>query len=141
MTYTAIYLDNPNLSEKVDEFPIDFDKFLTWWNRGGAAIWIGLRAEIADEMSRQGGKFDENEIIVDPFPMAIQHGTRVIVLPTETAREFIDRAEQIDGWECSAGKGYTRTALSLREVEEPVAPKWMGSISASNKALLEAAAK
>ena len=45
MTYTAIYIDNPNLSEKVDEFPIDFDKFLTWWNNGGAAIWMGSISE------------------------------------------------------------------------------------------------
>ena len=139
MTYTAIYIDNPNLSEKVDEFPIDFDKFLTWWNNGGAAIWIGLRSEIADEMIRQGEKFDENEIIVDPFPIDVQHGTRVIVLPAATANEFLGRAEKIDGWQCSAGKGYTRTALSVREVEEPAAPKWMGTISESNRKLLEAA--
>lgn len=139
MNYTAIYIDNPNLSEKVDEFPIDFDKFLTWWNNGGAAIWIGLRSEIADEMIRQGEKFDENEIIVDPFPIDVQHGTRVIVLPIATANYFLGRAEQIDGWQCSAGKGYTRTALSVREVEEPAAPKWMGTISESNRKLLEAA--
>lgn len=92
MNYTAIYIDNPNLSEKVDEFPID-----------------------------------------------VRRGARVIVLPTSTAREFLDRAEKINGWQCSAGTGYTRTALTVREVEEPAAPKWMGSISESNRKLLEAA--
>lgn len=135
--YTAIYLENPNLSASVDEFPIDFEKFLKWWNNGGAAIWIGLRSEIADEMSRRGEKFDENEIIVNPFPILDYH-TRVIVLPSGTANEYISRAEKIDGWRCNAGTGYKRTALSVQEVKEPVAPKWMGTISESNRKLLKA---